>query len=143
MKETILEKNIKRPYSLHDMVINNIEIVGNDVKLFFEHGFTKTKDPYNQVDGSIKIKNVDFDFADIYFLSENGSYGNYNGKKITVKNFIKEYKNYSLEVVNELFGYNMVEYSGFLTIPGEENLIEFSLGFYYTGNLIYYTKEWL
>ena len=140
MKETVLEKSIKQPYSLHDMIINNIEIIGNNLNLSFEHGFMKTNEPYNQVDGSIKIEDVDFDFADIYFLSENGSYGNYNGKKITIKDFLKEYKDYSLEVVNELFGYNMVEYSGFLTIPGKED-IEFSLGLYYTGNLIYYTKE--
>ena len=141
MKETVLEKNIKKPYSLHDMIINNIEIIGNNLNLSFEHGFIKANEPYNQVDGSIKIEDVDFDFADIYFLSENGSYGNYNGKKITIKDFLKEYKDYSLEVVNELFGYNMVEYSGFLTIPGKDDSIEFSLGLYYTGNLIYYTKE--
>lgn len=141
MKETILKKNIKKPYSLHDMAINKIEIIGNDINLFFEHGFIKTSKPYNQVDGSIKIEDVDFDFADIYFLSENGSYGNYNGKKITIKDFLNKYKDYSLEVVNELFGYNMVEYSGFLTIQGKDTLIEFSLGFYYTGNLTYYTKE--
>ena len=141
MKETLLKKNFKQPYSLHDLVINNIEIIGNNLNLFFEHGFTKTSKPYNQVAGSIEIEDVDFDFADIYFLSKNGSYGNYNGKKITIKEFLKEYKNYSLEVVNKLYGYNMVEYNGFLQIPKKDDLIEFSIGIYYSGNLKYHTEE--
>jgi len=141
MKKTVLEKNDKIPYSLHDMVINNIEIIGNEINLFFEHGFVKTKEPYNQVDGSIKIEDVNIYFSDIYFLSKNGSYGNYNGKKIAIKDFLKEYKDYSFEVVSELFGYNKVEYGGYLKIPGKEDYIEVKLDLYYEGNLTYYTKE--
>ena len=141
MKKTILEKNDKRPYSLHDMTINNIEIIGTEINLFFEHGFIKTNDPYNQVEGSIKIEDVNFYFSNIYFLSKNGSNGNYDGKKITIKDFLKQYKDYSFEVVSELFGYNNVEYGGFLTIPGKKDYVEIKLDLYYEGNLTYYTKE--
>ena len=33
MKETILENSMRNPYSLHDMVINNIEITDNNISM--------------------------------------------------------------------------------------------------------------
>lgn len=141
MKETILQKNIKIPYSLHDRRIDKIEIIEKNIKLNFECGFTETSEPYNQVEGAIIIENVDFDFGNIYLLSNNGSYGNFTGKKMDIRNFLKEYKNYYLEVVDELYGYNTVQYSGYLTLPKKVDLIEYSMSFYYTGNLVYYTEK--
>lgn len=140
MKETILEKH-NMPYSLHDMKINEIKTEGNNVTLIFENGYTETTKPYRQVNGSIIIKNVDYDFCAIHLLSENGNYGNFKGKKLSLKNFLKNFKEYSLEVIDELYGFNQAEYNGFIYLPDKENLIEYSMLFYYTGGLVYITEE--
>ncbi len=141
MKETKLEKDNKLPYSLHDMKINEIQLHENNVTLVFEYGYVETKEPFKQVDGSIMIKNVDYDFCSIYLLSKNGNYGEFLGRKITLKDFIKEYKQYSIEIIDELYGFNQVQYSGYLLLPHKKDLIELSINFYYTGDLIYLTKE--
>ena len=140
MKETMLEKH-NMPYSLHDMKINEIKTEGNNVTLIFENGYTETTKPYRQVNGSIIIKNVDYDFCAIHLLSENGNYGSFKGKKLSLKNFLKNFKEYSLEIIDELYGFNQAEYNGFLYLPDKENVIEYSMSFYYTGGLVYITEE--
>lgn len=141
MKKTILEKNNKLPYSLHDMKIKRIEIDNDDIVLIFENGYVELKKPYKQVDGKILIKDVDYDFSCIYLLSENGNYGNFSGRKLEISDFISEFREYSLEVVDELYGFNQLEYSGYITLANSQNLIQFSMSFYYTGDLIYITEE--
>lgn len=140
MKETVLEKH-SLPYSLHDMRINEIKTEGNNITLIFENGYTETTKPYRQVNGSIIIKNADYDFCAIHLLSENGNYGNFKGKKLSLKNFLKNFKEYSLEVIDELYGFNQAEYNGFIYLPDKENVIEYSMSFYYTGSLVYITEE--
>lgn len=141
MKETILKKNHQLPYSLHDMIINKIIIEENNIELIFENGYVETKGTYKQVDGTILLKEVDNDFCSIYLLSNNGDYGEFIGRKLNIKEFIEEFKQYSLEIVDELHGFNQVQYNGFLSLPNQENFIEYSMNFYYIGDLIYLTKE--
>lgn len=141
MKETILEKNHHLPYSLHDMVIEQIEIEGDQITLHFEDGIEENKEPYRRVDGRIVIKGVDEDFGVIQLLSESGTYGSFNGRKLELKDFIKEFKEYRLEIVDELYGFNRLEYGGFLSLPECENFIEYSFALYYTGDLVYITEE--
>lgn len=66
MKETKLIKNNKLPYSLHDMKVNKIILNEDNVTLIFENGYIETKEPFKQVDGSIMIKNVDYDYCSIH-----------------------------------------------------------------------------
>lgn len=141
MKEKILEKNNKIPYSLHDMRINKIQIAETDINFIFENGYIENKEPFNRVDGTIMIKNVDYDFCSIHLLSDNGEYGNFTGRKISLKEFVEEFKEYSFEIVDELYGFNRVQYSGYLSLPKRRDFIECSMDFYYNGDLIYLTKE--
>ncbi len=140
MKKTILQKH-NIPYSLHDMIIKEIKTEENNITLIFQNGYTETTKPYKQVNGSIIIENADYDFCAVHLLSENGNYGNFKGKKLSLENFLKNFKEYSLEVVTELYGFNQAEYNGFINLPGEENVIEYSMSFYYTGGLAYITEE--
>lgn len=140
MKKTILKKN-KLPYSLHDMIIKNILIEESNVKFIFENGFVETKEPFKQIAGEVILEEVDYDFCSVHLLSDNGNYGKFTGQKLSINNFIKEYKQFSFEVVNELYGFNRVQYSGFLSLPDKEDFIECSMEFYYAGNLIYLTEE--
>lgn len=123
------------------MRVNEIQLDEDNVTLIFENGYIETKEPFNQVDGTIIIKNIDYDFCSIHLLSKNGDYGEFIGRKIKLRDFINEFKQYSFEIVDELYGFNQIQYGGFLSLPNKDDFIEFSMDFYYTGDLIYLTKE--
>ena len=53
----------------------------------------------------------------------------------------KRYQNYSFEIVDELYGYNQVLYSGYLSILETEDLVQMDISIYFTGKIIYDTKE--
>ena len=48
---------------------------------------------------------------------------------------------YSFEIVDELYGYNQVLYSGYLSILETEDLVQMDISIYFTGKIIYDTKE--
>lgn len=129
------------PYSLHDMFVYKIEIIDNNIKFYFENGYIELKEPYKQVDGNIIIEDFDLDFSYVYFLSENGQYGDFKGKKMEFLDFIKNYNNFYFEVLDEIYGYNQVNYSGYLSLPDKENLIDICISIYYKGNIIYELKD--
>ena len=105
------------PYSLHDMRVKKIIIQDQTIALEFEDGYEKLTEPFEQVEGNITIEGVDFDCTCVMLQSKWGNYGKFNGEKLELEHFIKRYKNYSFEIVNELYGYNQVLYSSFLCIP--------------------------
>lgn len=104
------------PYSLHDMRVKKIIIQDQTIALEFEDGYEKLTEPFEQVEGNITIEGVDFDCTCVMLQSKWGNYGKFNGEKLELEHFIKRYKNYSFEIVNELYGYNQVLYSGYLFI---------------------------
>ena len=132
------------PYSLHDMVVNKIifdEDSINNNNLQFEKGFEQIKEPFKLVKGNITIKKVDFDFVDILILNKNGEYGDFNGKKLTLKEFLNKYDSYSFEIVDELHETYCVEYRGFLTVPNKNDCVEMILSVVYFEDIIYETTE--
>ncbi len=139
--KTIYDYKSTIPYSLHDMRIYKIDVVGENVKLYLEDGFVETKEPYEQIHGDITIEGVDLDFCCVHLLSKNGRYGGFRGKKIELADFLTEYREYSLEVVDELYGYNQVNYSGYLSLSNVEDLREIEISIYYTGNIVYTTLK--
>lgn len=137
--KTIYKHKTSVPYSLHDMRISRMELLNNNLKLHFENGYVELKKLYSQVDGTIIIESLDPDFCHVYLLSKNGRLGVFHGEKLELKDFLKKYPDFSYEVIDELYGYNMVRYSGYLTLPEVENLIEMDISLYYEGNIIYET----
>ena len=129
------------PYSLHDMVVNKITCQNELVRLKFNHGYIKTKEPYPQVNGNITIEKVDKDCACVLLLSNFGQYGVFEGKKMSLEDFIDKYDEYSFESVDEMYGFNQVEYIGYLSFPKKEDLIQMSLSLYFTGDIVYETEE--
>ena len=129
------------PYSLHDMVIKKIKLSDDSIKLVFDGGFVSTAEPYPRVDGSITIQRVDVDFTVIWLLSKYGRYGKFKGRKMSLKKFLKKYKKFSFEVVDELYGYNSVQYSGYLSLPGHKVMTEMTLSIYHFGEILYETEE--
>ncbi|EGP9800567.1 relaxase/mobilization nuclease domain-containing protein [Campylobacter jejuni] len=98
-------------------------------------------EPFEQVEGNITIEGVDFDCTCVMLQSKWGNYGKFNGEKLELERFIKRYKNYSFEIVDELYGYNQVLYSGYLSILETEDLVQMDISIYFTGKIIYDTKE--
>lgn len=128
------------PYSLHDMRVHNIEKIDTSLKLNFENGYVECQEPFKQINGNVIIENVDFDFCFAYMLSNNGHFGKFKGKKLELLDFIRKYKKYSFEIIDEMYGYNQVRYSGYLSIPNKKRLIELDISVYYVGNIVYETK---
>ena len=105
---------IKPPFSLHDRIVQEIADAGTSVCLFFE-------------EGSLTIEDVDPDFVAVLLLS--------------LKHFLERYREYSFELVDELYGYHTLTYSGYLNLPDDDSLIEMSLEVYYSGELVYDTES--
>ena len=130
-----------QPYSLHDMVVNKITHTKDSIQLIFDEGYESMQEPYQQIKGNINIQGVDFDFVSVLLLSKNGKYGKFQGYKLSLDHFFEKFKTYAFEIVDELYGYNMVEYSGFLSTPDCEDFIELSLSIYHFGDIVYETEE--
>lgn len=130
-----------KPYGLHDMRIDKMELAGNDLCLHFEHGFVRSQEPYEQVEGSITVEKLDPDFCCVELLSTNGRYGGFRGEKMALADFLGRYPSFSFEVVDELLAYNQVVYSGYLSLPGATKLREMELSLYYWGEIVYDTDE--
>lgn len=92
----------------------------------------KLTEPFEQVEGNITIEGVDFDCTCVMLQSKWGNYGKFNGEKLELEHFIKRYQNYSFEIVDELYGYNQVLYSGYLSILETEDLVQMDISIYFT-----------
>lgn len=138
---TRFRQQVDIPYSLHDMIVNQIILENDTVYLRFEHGYIRAKEPYPQVNGSIAIEEVDQDSACILLLSDLGRYGDFRGKKMSLEDFLDQYNEYSFEIVDEMYGFNQVEYIGYLRLPDKEESIQMSLSMYFTGDIVYETEE--
>ena len=60
---------------------------------------------------------------------------------MSLKHFLERYHEYSFELVDELYGYHTLTYSGYLNLPDDDSLIEMSLEVYYSGELVYDTES--
>lgn len=136
--KTEFKHNPSIPYSLHDMRVNKIQVQEDKIILDFENGYVKLTELYEQIDGNITIEGVDFYFTSVTMQSELGSFGRFQGEKMSLVDFIKQYQNYSFEIVDELYGYNQVLYSGYLYTA---KIIQMEIAIYFTGNIIYETEE--
>ena len=132
---------VTNPYGLHDMRVNRMEPIGNHLRLYFENGYRDLKNDAQQVDGNLLIQDIDMGFSDVHFLSENGTYGKFKGSRMELAHFLNNYKNFSLEIIDELYGYNTVFYQGFLNLPNKREPIDMTISIYYTGNIVYELKE--
>lgn len=131
--------NSTLPFSLHDMSFNEMEYRDGKLTLHFTNGYVELCKPCRQVEGNITISGVDMDFAVVYVFDGIGGLGRFSGKKMPLEEFMSCYKEFNFEITDELYGYNQLEYSGYLTLPGEESLHEVIMTLYYTGTINYTT----
>ncbi len=129
------------PYSLHDMRTEKIELLESSLRFYFPQGYIDMKDSCKQVPGNIRIEGVDFDFSYIHLLSESGQNGTFTGKKMEISEFVNTYPHYSFEIIDELYGYNAVTYSGFLSLPDLDSLLEMNIFIYHAGSIVFELAE--
>lgn len=56
------------PYSLHDAQIIGMQTEDNILTLLFDYGYIETTPPYEQVQGTIRISGIQWDFCHMYLL---------------------------------------------------------------------------
>ena len=114
MKRTIRE-NINPAYSLHDMNVIAFEVNGNDIVMRTQSGMVKAAPPFSQVDGYVEFHNVRWDLSFVYLLGATGNEGIFTGEKMFLKDFISKSTPFGFSVMDETYGYNTTNFSGYLT----------------------------
>lgn len=138
--KTTVRKNIQDlPYSLHDMVVTEMGLQGDQLILGFEHGFVKIADPCLQVDGELRFHKVDQDFCFAYVLDFYGNAGPFSGEKYFLADFAAARPELRFEIVNESYGFNYSRFAGYLYSDG--GIKECVVEIYHLGDMEYHTRE--
>ena len=138
MKRTVRD-NINPPYTLHDMNVFALEVSDDTIVMKTQSGIVKTTPPYKQVDGYVEFHKVQWDFSYVYLLGGTGNVGTFTGKKIFLKDFITQYKQFGFSVMDETYGYNMTKYCGYLLSNRQH--CECIIELYHEGDMIFVAEE--
>ena len=143
MKIVVKKPYTDPPYSLHDAYVMAMEADGDTLRLVTQYGYVRTTEPYGQVDGDVVITGVDWESSYVYIMEYAGvpcgNCGSFTGRKMTLEAFLGGFPSFSLDVMDECYGYRQVNLTGFLDL--EDRLLEFRLELYYTGVFQYVLKE--
>ena len=138
MKKVIRE-NILTAYSLHDMNIISVDIVGNDIILRTQSGLVETVFPYGQPDGYVEFQNVRWDYSFVYLLGITGNVGTFTGEKMFLKDFISRFTPFGFSVMDETYGHNITKFNGYLSSAREHH--ECIIEIYHEGDMVFVTEE--
>lgn len=139
MKKIRFSPDPGQPYSLHDCRINKMTIADDNLTLNFEDGYTRLDG--TDVKGYIVVEDIDPDFCEIFIQGRGIKMGGFRGERLTIDEFSKKYKGFSLEVIYEYYGWHRLQYTGWLWMPGSAPKdITLSLG-YFKGDVLYITEE--
>lgn len=124
------------PCSLHDGRVRALEQDGRDLWLRFENGYMVLTQPPRQVDGDVRVEQVEWGFSQAFVLSGSGRMGTFRGEKMELKTFVRRYGSCPFEILDECFGYNQVQYTGLLSLP-DGTLREVTLCIWHNGPIVY------
>lgn len=142
--ETIVrkERTAEPPYSLHDAYLMELVPEGDSVRLCFQGGYLRVEDTC-QVDGDVRITGVDWTFCHAYVLEYQdvlcGNFGSFTGRKMPITEFLERYPGGTVDVMDEMYGYNQAWISGFLNYGSK--CFEIQLEFSYDGDFCYLLRE--
>lgn len=139
MKITVKNNIESLPYSLHDMCVTEMKIMGDDLMMIFQNGFISNIEPYEQIEGSVQFHCVDWDFCYVYLLDFLDNTGPFKGKKQYLVDFIPMFVNQNFTVLDETYGYNQSKFSGFLSVG--DKIKECMIEIYHLGNMQYITEK--
>ena len=131
------------PYSLHDAYVMELRAEGNTLRLVTQYGYVCTTPPCAQVEGDVEVTGIDWDFSCVYVMEYQnvlcGNYGSFTGRKMTVEDFLAEFPEATLDILDETYGYHQVKLGGFLHL--QDRCLEFQLELSYDGEFRYLLKE--
>lgn len=143
MKLTVKKPNPNPPYSLHDAYISEVRAEGDTLRLLTQCGYVRTAEPFGQVEGDVEFTEVDFESSYVYIMEYQdvlcGNCGSFTGRKMTLEDFLQEYSDGTLDIMDETYGFRLAVLSGFLSL--RDRMLEFKLEIYYTGEVRYLLKE--
>ena len=115
---------------------------GDSVRLCFQGGYLRVDDPC-QVDGDVRITGLDWTFCCAYVLEYQdvlcGNFGSFTWRKMSIPEFLERYPGGTVDVMDEMYGYNQAWISGFLNYGSK--CYEIQLEFYYAGDFCYLLRE--
>ncbi len=126
------------PYSLHDMPVH-FSADGDTLTLTTEYGMQSPEPPFMTSSGRLVFRSVKWDESCAYILSPRGSFGVFEGEKLTLDELLGRYPGLSLDVMDEYFGVNRARFCGFVDINGECR--ELAVEIYHADGLTYTADE--
>ena len=143
MKTVVKQPNPDPPYSLHDAYISEIRMEGDTLCLITQCGYVCTTPPCHQVEGDVEITGIDLDFSCVYVMEYQGvlcgNYGPFAGRKMTVEDFLREFSEATLDIMDETYGYKQFKLDGFIHLG--KRCLDFQLYICYAGEFRYLLKE--
>ena len=136
-----IKDNINLPVSLHDSVITSMQQnssasykMDGHIILKFTDGFyiVNKKELEKTGEAYILLSGVDFDFSHIYYFKEN------KREKITFNQLEEDIENYTICVINEMYGYNQTKFS--CSMNKKNELYEVEIEIYHFNKTRY---EWV
>ena len=135
----IIRENINAAFSLHDMNVIAFDVSGNDIVMRTQSGMVETTPPYRQLDGFVEFHNVQWEFSYVYLLSVDGNTGKFQGEKMFFRDFLEKYKSFGFSIMDENYGYNRTQYTGFLL--SNHQFCECMIEIYHEGDMIFVADE--
>lgn len=135
--EIYFKEHEKQRYSLHDAIVNDIEIKGDEITFIFNEGIYVVGNDEDKRPAKIVFKKVDYDFSDI-IVYKGRNKRRFSGKYISLKALKKMLKKGRIEIVDELYGGYQMTWRGFYYKKNKIREIEISL--LYFGLMAYYVE---
>ena len=114
----------------------------DSIRLCFQGGYLRVEDAC-QVDGDVRITGVDWTFCHAYVLEYQdvlcGNFGSFTWRKMPITEFLERYPGGTVDVMDEMYGYNQAWISGFLNYGSK--CFEIQLEFSYDGDFCYLLRE--
>ena len=139
MKRTVL-KRVNAPYTLHDRNVVAFEVQEDALILRIEPGIKKCVMEYVQEKGYVEFQKVDWDFCFAYIINTVENEVTFTGEKFFMKEFVAQFGNSTLEIIDETYGAYQTKYSGWLT-TGEEPWKECMIDICHLGDMMFVTEE--
>ncbi len=139
MKRTMLNR-VDAPYTLHDRHVVAFDIQEDTLILRIEPGLKKCVMEYVQEKGYVEFQKVDWDFCFAYVINTVENEGKFTGEKFFLKDFITQFENSTLEIIDETYGAYQTKYSGWLTI-GDQPFKECWIDICHLRDVVFVTEE--
>jgi len=134
MKRTVREP-VSEAYSLHDMNVIAFEVKGDDIVMRTQSGLVRCAAPFVQTDGYVEFHGVQWDFCFVYFLSVTGNVGDFQGRKMFLKDFLKDFPVFGFSVMDTTYGFNQTKLNGYLT--ANRGHCECIVEIYHEGDMVF------